>query len=393
MHRNGVKRMAWNEPGGSGKDPWGSQGGDQGPPDLDELARKFQQKLGGLFGGKGGGSGGSGSPGGGASRIGIGLVLGALVAVWVFSGIYIVAPAERAVVLQFGRYVKTTGPGPHWVPRFIQTVEKVNVEQIRNIQRQSSMLTQDENIISIALAVQYRVKDAKDYLFQVRDPDLTLREATESAVREVIGKSKLDFALTEGRSEIVARTEVLLQEILDNYVTGLQVTSVNLQDAQPPEQVQGAFDDAIKAREDEQRLKNEAEAYSNEVIPVARGKAARQLEEANAYKEQVIAQAEGEASRFEQLLAEYQKAPNVTRQRLYLETMESVLANSSKVMVDVEGGNNLMYLPLDQLMQRGAEAQSRQQGDDVAPTGGAAIGSREAESRAREDLRSRRGVR
>lgn len=386
--------MAWNEPGGSGKDPWGSQGGDQGPPDLDELARKFQQKLGGLFGGKGGGSGGgSGGTGGGASRIGIGLVLGALVAVWVFSGIYIVAPAERAVVLQFGRYVKTTGPGPHWVPRFIQTVEKVNVEQIRNIQRQSSMLTQDENIISIALAVQYRVKDAKDYLFQVRDPDLTLREATESAMREVIGKSKLDFALTEGRSEIVARTEVLLQEILDNYVTGLQVTSVNLQDAQPPEQVQGAFDDAIKAREDEQRLKNEAEAYSNEVIPVARGNAARQLEEANAYKEQVIAQAEGEASRFEQLLAEYQKAPKVTRQRLYLETMESVLANSSKVMVDVEGGNNLMYLPLDQLMQRGAEAQARQQGDDLAPTGGAAIGSREAESRAREDLRSRRGVR
>lgn len=386
--------MAWNEPGGSGKDPWGSQGGDQGPPDLDELARKFQQKLGGLFGGKGGGKGGgSGGPGGGASRIGIGLVLGALVAVWVFSGIYIVAPAERAVVLQFGRYVKTTGPGPHWVPRFIQTVEKVNVEQIRNIQRQSSMLTQDENIISIALAVQYRVKDAKDYLFQVRDPDLTLREATESAMREVIGKSKLDFALTEGRSEIVARTEVLLQEILDTYVTGLQVTSVNLQDAQPPEQVQGAFDDAIKAREDEQRLKNEAEAYSNEVIPVARGNAARQLEEANAYKEQVIAQAEGEASRFEQLLAEYQKAPKVTRQRLYLETMESVLANSSKVVVDVEGGNNLMYLPLDQLMQRGAEAQARQQGDSLSPTGGAAMGSREAESRAREDLRSRRGVR
>jgi membrane protease subunit HflK len=384
-------RMAWNEPGGSGKDPWGSQGGDQGPPDLDELARKFQQKLGGLFGGKGGG--GSGSGGGGASRIGIGLVLGALLVVWVISGIYIVDPAERAVVLQFGRYVDTTGPGPHWVPRFIQTVEKVNVEQIRNIQRQSSMLTQDENIISVALAVQYRVKDAKDYLFKVRDPDLTLREATESAVREVIGKSKLDFALTEGRSEIVARTEVLLQEILDNYGTGLQVTSVNLQDAQPPEQVQGAFADAIKAREDEQRLKNEAAAYANEVIPVARGNAARQLEEANAYKEQVIAQAEGEASRFEQLLIEYRKAPAVTRQRLYLETMESVLANSSKVMVDVEGGNNLMYLPLDQLMQRGAEAQARQQGDSLSPTGGAAMGSREAESRGREDLRSRRGVR
>ena len=387
--------MAWNEPGGSGKDPWGSQGGDQGPPDLDELARKFQQKLGGLFGGKGGGESGSGGGrgGGGASRIGLGLVLGALVAVWVFSGIYIVAPAERAVVLQFGRYVKTTGPGPHWVPRFIQTVEKVNVEQIRNIQRQASMLTQDENIISVALAVQYRVKDIKDYVFLVRDPDLTLREATESAVREVIGKSKLDFALTEGRSEIMTRTEALIQEILDRYGTGLQITSVNLQDAQPPEQVQGAFEDAIKAREDEQRLKNEAEAYANEIVPVARGKAARQLEEANAYKAQVIAQAEGEASRFEQLLTEYRKSPAVTRQRLYLETMESVLANSSKVMVDVEGGNNLMYLPLDQLIQRGAEAQARQEGDALAPTGGTAIGSREAESRGREELRSRRGVR
>lgn len=387
--------MAWNEPGGSGKDPWGSQGGDQGPPDLDELARKFQQKLGGLFGGKGGGesSSGGGRGGGGASRIGLGLVLGALVAVWVFSGIYIVAPAERAVVLQFGRYVKTTGPGPHWVPRFIQTVEKVNVEQIRNIQRQASMLTQDENIISVALAVQYRVKDIKDYVFLVRDPDLTLREATESSVREVIGKSKLDFALTEGRSEIMAQTEALIQEILDRYGTGLQITSVNLQDAQPPEQVQGAFEDAIKAREDEQRLKNEAEAYANEIVPVARGKAARQLEEANAYKAQVIAQAEGEASRFEQLLTEYRKSPAVTRQRLYLETMESVLANSSKVMVDVEGGNNLMYLPLDQLMQRGAEAQARQEDDALAPTGGAAIGSREAESRGREELRSRRGVR
>ncbi|MDD3448723.1 MAG: FtsH protease activity modulator HflK [Gammaproteobacteria bacterium] len=386
--------MAWNEPGGSGKDPWGSQGGDQGPPDLDELARKFQQKLGGLFGGKGGGSGtGGGRGAGGASRIGLGLVLGALVAVWVFSGIYIVAPAERAVVLQFGRYVKTTGPGPHWVPRFIQTVEKVNVEQIRNIQRQASMLTQDENIISVALAVQYRVKDIKDYVFLVRDPDLTLREATESAVREVIGKSKLDFALTEGRSEIMARTETLIQEILDRYGTGLQITSVNLQDAQPPEQVQGAFEDAIKAREDEQRLKNEAEAYANEIVPVARGKAARQLEEANAYKAQVIAQAEGEASRFEQLLTEYRKSPAVTRQRLYLETMESVLASSSKVMVDVEGGNNLMYLPLDQLMQRGAEAQARQEGGALAPVGGTAIGSQDAESRGREDLRSRRGVR
>ena len=385
--------MAWNEPGGSGKDPWGSQG-DQGPPDLDELARKFQQKLNSLFGGKrGGGSAGGGSVGPGKTgRLGIGFIIALLALVWVLSGIYIVGPAERGVVLRFGKYVDTTTPGPHWFPRFIETVETVNVEQIRNVQRQALMLTQDENIISIALGVQYRVKDAKDYLFNVRDPDLTLRSATDSAMREVIGKSKLDFALTEGRSEIVARTEALIQEILDRYQSGLQITSVNLQDAQPPEQVQGAFFDAIKAREDEQRQKNEAEAYSNQVIPVARGNAARKLEEANAYKDQVIAQAEGEASRFSQLLAEYQKAPEVTRQRLYLDTMESVLSNTSKVVMDVKDGNSLMYLPLDKLMQRSNP------GIESSATGGsAASGSSGSGSTAprstRDDLRSRQGVR
>ncbi|MFQ5488880.1 MAG: FtsH protease activity modulator HflK, partial [Gammaproteobacteria bacterium] len=213
------------------------------------------------------------------------------------------------------------------------------------------MLTQDENIIDIQVAVQYKIKDAKDYLFNLRDPDLTLHEASESAIREVIGKSSMDFVLTEGRSEIVARTQQLTQEILDRYQSGLLITSVNMQDAQPPEEVQDAFNDAIKAREDEQRLKNEAEAYSNDVLPKARGKAARMLEEANAYKSKVVSRAEGEASRFIQLLVEYGKAPGVTRERLYLDAIEEVLRRSSKVMLDMKGGNNLLYLPLDRLMQ------------------------------------------
>jgi membrane protease subunit HflK len=224
---------------------------------------------------------------------------------------------------------------------------------MRSVPREALMLTQDENIVDVRLSVQYQIKNPRDYLFNVRDPDLTLRQVIESAARETIGKNTMDFVLTEGRSNIVADIEELSQKILDSYGTGLQLTNVNLQDAQPPEEVQDAFADAIKAREDEQRLKNEAEAYANEVIPKARGQAARRLEEASAYKEQVIAQAEGEASRFEQLLAEYQKAPGVTRERLYLETMESILARTNKVIMDVSGGNSLFYLPLDRILRQG----------------------------------------
>jgi membrane protease subunit HflK len=216
------------------------------------------------------------------------------------------------------------------------------------------MLTQDENIIDIKFAIQYRIKDARDYLFNVSDPDTTLHQAIESAVREIIGKRNMDFVLTEGRSEIVSRAEQLIQEIVDRYKSGLQLTSVNMQDAQPPEQVQAAFSDAVKAREDEVRLKNEAEAYANDVLPKARGGAARMMEEANAYKDQVIARAEGDASRFTQVLAEYRKAPQVTRQRLYLDAIEGVMSKSTKVIVDVEGGNNLLYLPLDRMMQQAA---------------------------------------
>ncbi len=270
------------------------------------------------------------------------------------------------MVLRFGNYVDTTLPGPHWrLPRPFESHEIVNVEErraeeigYRSMERTSHsrleealMLTQDENIVDIRLAVQYQIRDPREYLFSVYEPQATLRQVVESATREVIGKSTMDFVLTEGRSEIVADIKTLSQRILDRYHTGLILTNVNLQDAQPPEEVQDAFADAIKAREDEQRLKNEAEAYSNEIIPRARGQAARRLQEAQAYKDQVVARAEGEASRFEQVLTEYQKAPDVTRQRLYLESMENILTNTSKVLVNVEGGNNLLYLPVDRLLK------------------------------------------
>jgi modulator of FtsH protease HflK len=363
--------MAWNEPGG-GKDPWGGRGGDQGPPDLDEIVRKMQNKMGGLFGGrKGGGGGGSGSGGGGMMVAGVIAVVAALV--WLASGFYIVDEGKRGVQLRFGEFSQITMPGLHWhIPYPIEQVERVDVEQRRFVEvgyrsvagsgsssaqpvpKEALMLTQDENIVDIRVAVQYQVKDAREYLFNVRDPDVTLKQATESAIREVIGKSRMDFVLTEGRSEVAGLAKDLIQSILDQYNAGLLVTTVNMQDAQPPEEVQGAFVDAIKAREDEERQKNEAQAYANDIIPKARGAAARILEEANGYQLSVIARAEGEASRFEQLLTEYAKAPEVTRKRLYLDTMEEVLANSSKVTVDVSKGNNLLYLPLDQMLQGAA---------------------------------------
>lgn len=419
--------MAWNEPGGSGgddgnkKDPWGNQGDKgkgQNPPDLDEVVKQMQDKVTKLFGGKRGGkSGGSGGEGGGGgSPFGggvapsnklIGAFVGILFVIWLASGIYIVDPAERGVVLRLGAYVETTQPGPHWhIPYPFDRVEIVDVDQSRNVEigyrsttgrdgstvpQESLILTQDENIVDIKFAVQYRVKDAKDYLFSVRDPDVTLRESTESAIREAIGKSKMDFVLTEGQSDIAERTEALIQAALDDYQTGLLVTSVNLQSAQPPEEVRDAFEDAIRAREDQQRLINDAEAYSNDIIPKARGNAARQLEEANGYKERVVAQAEGESSRFSQMLTEFNAAPEVTRERLYLETIEAVMQNTTKVMIDVEGGNNLLYLPLDRIMQ-----QSQQQAAPVTipqftPTAEIPA-AQPVERRLRETLRDR-GVR
>ncbi len=343
--------MPWNEPG-SDKDPWSKRPTNQGPPDLDALLKKLTSKFGGVFGGKPGGGGGVGK----SSSIGIGLIAAIILIGWLASGFYIVSAGESGVELRFGAYQETTGPGPHWhIPYPFETVEIINVDEVRDAQHKATMLTQDENIVDVELAVQYRIKSAESYLFRVRLPDASLRQAMESAVREVVGKSTMDYILGEGRAEIAQDTKQLIQGILDVYQTGLIVTTVNMQQAQPPEQVQGAFADAIKAREDEVRFLNEAEAYANGIIPQARGEAARVEQEANAYKERVIARAEGEAARFLKLMNEYTKAPEVTRERLYLEAVESVLANTSKVMMAAQGSNNLVMLPLDRLIRGTAD--------------------------------------
>jgi membrane protease subunit HflK len=342
--------MAWNEPGGDNRDPWGGRGG-EGPPDLDEVARKMRDKMGRFFGGGSGGNGGSGGGKGIGSSLSFGLIAAVAVVVWALSGIYIVEPAERGVVLRLGKFNTVTMPGPHWFMRGIDKVITVDVDNLRPFQHRAKILTRDENIIQVELVVQYQVKDVRDYIFQVRDPDSTLRDATESALREVIGAIPMDDFLSGGRGAIVQQTKDLTQSILDQYRTGLALTSVNLQDPQPPEEVQGAFEDAIKAREDAVRFKNQAEAVALDIVPKARGDATRMREAANAYRERVIAQAEGEASRFSQTLAEYEKAPEITRKRMYLETMEYVLANASKVLLSVKEGNNIMYIPLDRVME------------------------------------------
>ena len=271
---------------------------------------------------------------------------------------YTVAPAERGVILRFGAYKEVTQPGPHFLVPFVDQVLKVNVDQISSFRHKAQMLTRDENIVDIELTVQSRIQDAADYLFQDQNPDKTIKDATETAVRETIGKNNLDFILTEGRSSIAADIKDSTQKMLNEYRTGLEVTSVNTQPAKPPEQVKSAFDDAIKAREDKERLENQAEAYANEVVPKARGAAARKVEDAKAYRDRVIAESEGETSRFLAVLAEFEKAPVVTRQRLYLEMVEQVLGNTNNVVMDVQGGNSLIYLPLDRLMQGTTGAKS-----------------------------------
>lgn len=364
--------MAWNEPGKPGQDPWGNNSGgnsgrNDGPSapkgpkkrndqDLDELLKKAQQ----MFGGAGN------KFNGGLGNKGIGAIFLIVLVVWLLSGIYIVDTAERGVVTRFGGFVQETGPGPHWhMPYPIESVQKVNVDRIRtaeigyrsdaqnrsgSVLAESLMLTRDENIVDIRIAVQYRVSSASDYLYNVRDPDATLRMASESAVREIVGKNTMDYVLTQGRNEVVAMVRELTQNNLDAYQAGLFITTANLQDAQPPEQVQTAFADVVKAREDRERLINEAEAYSNRILPEARGQAARIVEEARAYRDQVVAQAEGQASRFTSVVTEYQNAPEIMRERLYLDAMTNVLSNTSKVLMGAENANNLMYLPLDKMM-------------------------------------------
>ncbi|MEZ5567074.1 MAG: FtsH protease activity modulator HflK [Halioglobus sp.] len=346
--------MAWNEPGGGNKnpkDPWG--GGDQGPPDLDEALKKLQERFGGLFGG---GSSSSGS-GGGLSGKALAVLLLVAVVVWALLGIYQVDQQERGVVLRFGKYLDTVQPGLHWNPPLIDEVTVINTTKVRAISFSEIMLTQDENIVEVRLSVQYEIDDPENFVLKVRDPEESLQHATRSALRHVAGGTSMDLLLTTGREQIAAEVKMRLQDYLSLYQTGILVKTVTIDESKPPTQVQAAFDDVIKAREDEERLKNEAQAYANGIVPEARGAEQRQIEEANAYKEQVIANAKGEAERFSQLLAEYSKAPEVTRERLYLDALQDVFSSTNKVMVDVEGGNNMMYLPLDKLSSGGSSTQ------------------------------------
>lgn len=397
--------MAWNEPGKPGdKDPWGQRRKPGvGAPDIDRIVKNIQQKFSGLFGGLFGGGGGGGGVGR-AGGFGFGLIIAVAAVIWLLTGFYIVNQGERGVVLRFGKQSEITNAGLRWhLPFPIEKVEKVNVEKVSNIEigyrsnprtggkskvpKEALMLTEDENIIDIEFAVQYKIKDAADYLFNVRDVETTIGQATESAVREVVGKSTLDFALTEGRDQVSRSSRDLLQGILDRYKSGIHIVTVETQKAQPPDEVKPAFDDAVKAREDEQRLKNEAEAYANDVIPRARGGAARLLQEAEGYKASVIARADGDARRFSQIANEYMKAPNVTRERLYLETMEQVLSRTTTIFIDQKVGNNLIYLPLDKLIPMGEAAASVPFVPPLTEADATMKGG--SSSRSRSDLRTR----
>ena len=379
--------MAWNEPG-NGKNPWDRGGGTEGPPDLDKIVRDWQRRFNSLFGGKGGRRDKEGSNGPGGAAIGGILIL--IFIGWMATGLYRVNADQRGVELRFGAFSQTTPPGLRWhLPWPIETVEKVGTTAVNTVRQQTRMLTADENIVVVDLVVQYINANPIDYLFNIRDPDGTLADISESVIREVIGKNSLDFVLLEGRTQIALRTQELIQEALEDYGAGITVSKVNLQDTNFPSQVEAAVQDAIKAREDKERLAFEAQSYSNDILPKARGESVRRNQDAEAYKAQVIADAEGEASRFEQLLHEYEKAPGVTRDRLYLEAMEDVYASSSKVLLDAEGSGNMIYLPVDKLLEggrgSGGSATGRSGADGVSSDANAAAVRRQA-----EDARTRR---
>jgi membrane protease subunit HflK len=349
--------MAMNDP------RWGQN--NDGPPDLEELWRRFNKRL-GSFGQKGNGSGGDKNSPGRLPPVGGGIVIVIALLLWAASGIYIVDASERGVVFQFGRYLETTQPGPHWhIPWPVGSKEIVNVSEVRTIEvgyrnnarnkvpNEALMLTDDENIVDLQFAVQYVRTNPEDYLFYNRDPDQAVKQMAESAIREIVGKSKMDFVLQEGREELAVNARDLMQAVLDRYQTGITVSQVTMQNAQPPDQVQAAFDDAVKAKQDQERQKNEGQAYYNDVVPKAQGAAARLSQEAEAYRGRVIAAAEGEASRFESVLNEYSKAPKVTRERMYLDTMQSIFTNATKVFIDQKDNSNLLFLPLDKLIGSG----------------------------------------
>ncbi len=391
---------------------WGNKNNNGGPPDLEELLRKLNAKVSALLGGRGGagkggaGKGGPGSSGGAPMQNfagGIGLIVGIIALIWFGSGFYIVDASQRGVVLRFGKKIEITEPGPRWhLPFPIETVEIVNLSQVRTVEvgyrenvknkmlKESLMLTDDENIIDIQFAVQYFLSDPADYLFNNRMPDENVRQAAETAIREVVGKNKMDYVLYEGREQVAAAATKLMQEILDRYKSGIVISKLTMQNAQPPEQVQAAFDDAVKAGQDRERQKNEGQAYANDVIPRAKGTAARLIQESEGYKQSVIANAEGDASRFKQILVEYEKAPAVTRERMYLDMMQQVMGNISKVMVDQKNGNSLLYLPLDKLIEtsRGGAAEVSAIKLDAAPVTSQGSDNNAAQ-RARDSLLSR----
>lgn len=356
--------MAWNEPGNNGgrdKDPWGNNnrgGRDQGPPDLDEVFSKLSRKFGGILGNKKG-------PSTGGSAAGLGVIAVLAAAVWGFSGFYTIGEAERGVVLRFGKFYEMVDPGLNWKPTFIDEVEPVNVQAIRSLRSSGLMLTKDENVLKVEMDVQYRVAEPQKYLFSVTNADDSLRQATDSALRAVIGDSTMDEALTTGRQVIRANTQEAIDSIIQGYDMGLFVVDVNFQSARPPEAVKDAFDDAIAAREDEERFVREAEAYSNDILPKATGRAERLKKEAEGYSERVINGALGEVAQFEKLLPEYLAAQEVTRNRLYLETMERVYSNTSKVMVDSQSSGNLLYLPLDKLINPAQQSNQPKSGSST----------------------------
>ncbi len=368
--------MAENQDDDNEKRPRPKRNND-GPPDLEEAWQDFNRFLNNLFSGKGGRKGGgfggkmgggNGGPSARSAGIGVGIVGALLVALWIGSGFFIVPEGQSGVVLQFGKFKYTTGAGIRWrLPYPIQSDELVNVSAVRTVEigyrqnvkskvaSESLMLTDDENIIDIQFAVQYLLKDATEFLFNNRAPDDTVKQAAETAVREIVGKSKMDYVLYEGRADVAIQVSKLIQDILDRYKLGVLISNVTIQNAQPPEQVQAAFDDAVKAAQDRERQKNEGQAYANDVIPKARGNASRLALEAEGYKQRVIAQAEGDASRFKQVVTEYAKAPAVTRDRMYLDAMQEIFSNTTKVMVDTKSGSNLLYLPLDKLIQQSTQ--------------------------------------
>lgn len=388
---------------------------EDGPPDLDQLWRDFNQRLNRLFGNKGG----SGEPGDSfkpdmkGAGVGVGVIAFIVLFLWIVSGFFIVQEGQTGVVLTFGKYSHTTPAGFNWRwPYPIQSHEIVNVSQVRTVEvgyrnsvrnkqpKEALMLTEDENIIDIQFAVQYKLKNASDWVFSNRDPEDTIKQVAETSIREIVGKSKMDFVLYEGREKVALDVHQLMQQIADRYQTGVQITNVTMQGVQPPEQVQAAFDDAVKAGQDRERQKNEGQAYANDVIPKARGAASRLMQESEAYRSRVVANAEGDAARFRQVLTEYQKAPAVTRDRMYLDTMQQIFSNTTKVMMDAKSGNNLIYLPLDKLIaQTTSNNESTQKSAPTTPSAPAAnavnpaaeISQSPIDAQRQKDARSRDG--